>query len=380
MAEPVEQLARHALGAELWEPAVRYLRRAVTRTLARSANREAVALVDHALAALEHLPDNTERTYREIALNISRGVAPRPPVRAIARVRRRDSRTVARASCAGQVADAAAPPAPCSESGCPPVPGRPGHRARAERSASSSSRPFPESPFRSWAHSRGMSLLWLGRSVEANRELEQSFALYDVEEQGPVVMKYGQDCGATSLGYLAVLSCALGRPDRGMAQADEAVSLAKRLSHAHTSAVAMSMAAATHQLRREPGPARERAEAAIALGTEHVLPMWRSMGALLRGWARSEAGDGDDAIEEMRGGIAAWRALGLELSAPWFLTLLAEALDRHDRVDEGLATVDEALSLTARTHDRWYEPESHRVHGLLLEPSDSERPADFTPT
>ena len=139
--------------------------------------------------------------------------------------------------------------------------------------------PFPESPFRSWAHlAAGMSLFWLGRLVEADRELQQSFALYDVEEQGPVVMKYGQDCGATSLGYLAVLSCALGRPDRGSAQANEAVALAQRLSHAHTTAVAMSMAAATHQLRREPGPTRERAEAAIALSTEHILPMWHSMG------------------------------------------------------------------------------------------------------
>ena len=227
--------------------------------------------------------------------------------------------------------------------------------------------PFPESPFRSWGHlAAGMSLFWLGRLVEADRELEQSFAFYDVEEQGPVVMKYGQDCGATSLGYLAVLSWALGRPDRGLAQANEAVALAQRLSHAHTSAVAMSMAAATHQLRREPGPARERAEAAVALSTEHVLPMWRSWGTVLRGWARCEAGDGDDAIEELRSGISAWRSLGSELAAPWFLTLLAEALDRHGRVDEGLATVDEALSLTARTHDRWYEPESHRVHGLLL--------------
>jgi adenylate cyclase len=366
VAEPVEQLARHALGAELWEPAVRYLRRAVTRTLARSASREAVALVDQALAALEHLPDDAERTYREIALNISRGVA--------------------LVLLYGYAAPAVATAYGRARELCARVGQTPRllgallgvwvfHLFRGDldiaRELSEQClvvvAPFPESPFRSWAHlAAGMSLFWLGRLVEADRELEQSYALYDVEEQGPVVMKYGQDCGATSLGYLAVLSCALGRPDRGMAQADEAVSLAQRLSHAHTSAVAMSMAAATHQLRREPGPARERAEAAIALATEHVLPMWRSMGTLLRGWARSEAGDGDNAIEEMRGGITAWRALGSELAAPWFLTLLAEVLGRHGRVDEGLAAVDEALSLTARTHDRWYEPESHRVHGLLL--------------
>jgi class 3 adenylate cyclase/tetratricopeptide (TPR) repeat protein len=56
----VDALAHHALRGELWPRAVRYGREAAARTLARVPGREAVLLLDQALAALDHLPDTAE--------------------------------------------------------------------------------------------------------------------------------------------------------------------------------------------------------------------------------------------------------------------------------------------------------------------------------
>ncbi|HYB43951.1 MAG TPA: adenylate/guanylate cyclase domain-containing protein, partial [Candidatus Methylomirabilis sp.] len=53
-----EALAYHAAHAELWEPAVRYARAAGLKTDAGRGHREAVALFEQALAALEHLADD----------------------------------------------------------------------------------------------------------------------------------------------------------------------------------------------------------------------------------------------------------------------------------------------------------------------------------
>jgi class 3 adenylate cyclase/tetratricopeptide (TPR) repeat protein len=53
--EVVEALAHHAAHAELWDHAVRYARQAGLRA---SANRDAVAFFEQALAALSHLPDD----------------------------------------------------------------------------------------------------------------------------------------------------------------------------------------------------------------------------------------------------------------------------------------------------------------------------------
>jgi predicted ATPase/class 3 adenylate cyclase len=58
VADQVERLAHHALRGEVWEKAVAYCRQAGDKALARSANREAVACYEHALSALQHLPES----------------------------------------------------------------------------------------------------------------------------------------------------------------------------------------------------------------------------------------------------------------------------------------------------------------------------------
>src|SRR5262249_33255339 len=69
MAEQAERLAHHALRGELWEKAVRYLRQAGLRAMARGANREAVAHLEQALGALRRLPEGRETTELTVDLH-----------------------------------------------------------------------------------------------------------------------------------------------------------------------------------------------------------------------------------------------------------------------------------------------------------------------
>ena len=57
LSEHVERLAHHARAGELWDKAARYLRQAGAKAFAHSANREAVAWFEQALAALKHVPE-----------------------------------------------------------------------------------------------------------------------------------------------------------------------------------------------------------------------------------------------------------------------------------------------------------------------------------
>jgi len=58
--EHVERLAHHALRGELWDDALRYLRRAGLKAAAHSAHREAAARFEAALACARHLPESAE--------------------------------------------------------------------------------------------------------------------------------------------------------------------------------------------------------------------------------------------------------------------------------------------------------------------------------
>jgi class 3 adenylate cyclase/tetratricopeptide (TPR) repeat protein len=70
--DKVAALAHHAFEGARWQEAVGYLHRAGMRAIARSANTEAAACFQHALAALSHLPDRREN--QELAIDLRFGL------------------------------------------------------------------------------------------------------------------------------------------------------------------------------------------------------------------------------------------------------------------------------------------------------------------
>ena len=59
------------------------------------------------------------------------------------------------------------------------------------------------------------------------------------------------------------------------------------------------------------------------------------------------------------------RDTGSEIIQSFFLGLLAEAYQKNGQVEEGLATVAEALAFVERTEERFYEAELWRIYGEL---------------
>jgi class 3 adenylate cyclase/tetratricopeptide (TPR) repeat protein len=70
LIEQVDRLTHHAVRGEMWEKALAYGRQAGTKAFARSANREALACWEQALAALAHLPERRETMEQAIDLRV----------------------------------------------------------------------------------------------------------------------------------------------------------------------------------------------------------------------------------------------------------------------------------------------------------------------
>jgi predicted ATPase len=60
------------------------------------------------------------------------------------------------------------------------------------------------------------------------------------------------------------------------------------------------------------------------------------------------------------------RETGSALWEPYFLALLADVYAQEGQVEEGLATLAEALSAAQATGERWVEAELYRLRGSLL--------------
>ena len=158
----------------------------------------------------------------------------------------------------------------------------------------------------------------------------------------------------------------LGQPDEALNKINEALTLARELTEPHGLAHALFFAAILHQLRREEPMAQEHAEAVISFSREHGLVMYQAMAAIVQAWALLTQRRTEQAVEQMRQGLAALQATGTERVRPHFLALLAEAMDTDRQVEEGLRLLEEAQALIDRNSERYYQAELYRLKGELL--------------
>ena len=77
-----------------------------------------------------------------------------------------------------------------------------------------------------------------------------------------------------------------------------------------------------------------------------------------------QAGEG---IEKLRVGLAAWRKTGARLWLPIFLALEAEAHAKAGHSDTALQIIEEALSISDETGERWALAEVLRIKAGLLQ-------------
>jgi predicted ATPase len=212
----------------------------------------------------------------------------------------------------------------------------------------------------------GMALFFSGALTLARTHLEQVIAL-DVllQSRFQAFPRLVVDGRVSALTHAALALWLLGYPDQAATRNNEALTLAQAQSYPQSLAYALHYAAAFHLFRREAQAAQARAEAAIALSTEHGFMMWLAAGTVARGWALAAQGQGEAGIAQIRQGLAAWQATGTANAQSVVLAVLAEAYGQVEQTEEGLRVLTEALTVVDKTGECVYAAELYRLKGVL---------------
>ncbi|TDG03981.1 adenylate/guanylate cyclase domain-containing protein [Paraburkholderia guartelaensis] len=217
----------------------------------------------------------------------------------------------------------------------------------------------------------GTTLFFQGDFGTAHARQQQVLALYRPQQHHAHAFIYGTDPGIRDLNLSAWIMWYQGYPDRACKPNQEALALAKKMSHPFSLAFTLVATAVLHQFRREAQLVQERAESAIALSTAQGFPFWLGWGTILRGWALAEQGCLEEGIAQMTQGLSAYRTAGAELGRSYVLGLFASAYEHAGHAQAGLGALAEALAMVERTGERYYEAELHRLRGeLILHQSD----------
>jgi predicted ATPase len=360
-----ELVAHHYTAAGLSIPAIRYWRRAGQRAVQRSAHLEAVAHLRKGLELLATLPETPERAQQELDLQATLG----PALMAL------------KGYAAPEVADAYARAHElCEQVGdtpqlCEVLVGlcvfyqeraelRTAHELAQQLLSVAQRLQDPVGLL--WAHNvLGYTLRLMGEFVHARTHLEQSLALYN-RHTPPTSYSFVFNPGVDSLCGLSETLYVLGYPDQALQRAQEALDLARALSHPFSLAEALSIAARMHRRYGTPHAAQALEDASVALCREQGFAQGLAQGTVLQGWEFAQQGQTEAGIAQMRRGLEALRATGAEVEQPWLLTLLALAYGNVGQPEEGLVLIAEALDIVDKTGKRIDEAGLYRRKGELL--------------
>lgn len=223
-------------------------------------------------------------------------------------------------------------------------------------------------------------LFYLGEFATAHCHAAQCVSMYDPQRHHGLAPLYGYDLGAACLGYTAQALWMLGYPDQAQKRCQEALTLARKLSHPFSEAFILGHLAVLHQFARNGREASERADTLVTFCTQKGFTQWMEMGIILRGWGLAMQGQVDAGIAEMRKGLASSGAAGTGLGQAPVMTQLAEACWMAGRIDEGLDALEQALTAMEATGEYWWAAETYRLYGELLQIAEcGSRNAALTP-
>jgi predicted ATPase len=361
-------LARHFQEAGIAEKAIAYLLQAGEQAKRSSANEAAITHLTRGLALLETIPATPERDQRELHLHIALGV---PLVLIKGHASPEVEATYARARELCEPAYAGDIPQRFQA-----LMGlRRYYLARGELGTAQDlgeelltlAQSEQDPTHLSRAHMMHADTLdSLGEFAQVLDQCQQGLAVYDPRQSRSHIFLFGNDTGVGCQMYEALALWHLGYPDQAMKRADESLTLAHELSHPFTLVFALYYTARLHMLRVEVRAAQEQVEAVLRIATERGFALFQAFGTVLRGWALAEGGEIEEGIGEMQQGLAAWRAMGLEVVLPESLSFLAGAYGKAGQAEEGLRLVSEALSRVERTGERKFGAELYRLKGELL--------------
>jgi len=213
----------------------------------------------------------------------------------------------------------------------------------------------------------GMVQFALGQYTTALNHL-QHMASYYKPDQHPrtFISLRGSDGGSAARAYLACCLWCLGYPDQAAAQSQRALTLARELGHPWSLADVLCYAGCMfHGMRRDPQALLDAATE-LAQVAEKGVPGWEWASMLYRGEALALLGQLEEGISLMREGVAGCRAISVHLYLSCTHGFLAETQARAGRPKEGLATLEEALTLVAETDEHHWEAELYRLRAQIL--------------
>ena len=197
--------------------------------------------------------------------------------------------------------------------------------------------------------------------------------LYDRDRHAGMAAMYGSHDPAVCGGMFAGRASAImGLADESARLGEEAVTLARSLDHPFSLGLALTFRAASAQALGDHDAATVNADEATTIAREQGFRLMLGWCLAVSGWAEVQRGDADRGGAWIDEAIATTRATGSDQFLSYLMASRAEAYLAAGRPADALQAARDGFAAVARTAERFYEAELHRLQGEALLATDGD--------
>ena len=157
----------------------------------------------------------------------------------------------------------------------------------------------------------------------------------------------------------------LGYPEAALKDVNESFRDAREIRQAATLMHALAHSTATLILCGNYVESGARARELVGLAKDKGSLYWKANGMMWEGCRSALTGSSSEAIEALTSALAGYRSTGATLYTPFVRSHLARAYAALVQHREASNVIDEAITVTAKTKEKWSEAEIHRTAGDL---------------
>ncbi len=363
LAEHAERLAHHAFRGEVWEKAVAYLRQAGAKAIARSANREATACFEQALAALAHLPETRETLEQAIDLRFDLRTSLWPLGelgRALGYLREAESlaKTLDDQRQLGWVSVYMTLYSWII-----------GHSTEARafgQNAHAIAETFSDLPLQVAAN------YYLGATCYSSGNYQQAIGFLRRAIQAVEGDRMRERAGLAGFpavmarSFLAFSLADRGDFEEGIAHGEEGIRIGEALDHPYSLVVLCWGFAYLYGVKGDLSHAIRLAERGRVLARDLNIPLLSPLVTGCLGAVYARAGRLADGLSLLQETLAAYESIGLGLSHSLAVAHLGEAYMLADRLEDALAFARRALALARERGERGFEAYALHLLGEIL--------------
>ena len=211
----------------------------------------------------------------------------------------------------------------------------------------------------------GTSLLMTGDIAGGRAHFDRGIGFHDPTDRNPLVTGGGADAKVVMLGFRSVALWLLGYPTAALADTNQALSRAREITPVGTLMHTLSWTIFIRILCGHYAAASVLVDELVALADEKDTSFWKAWGMMNKGWLAALTGNASDAVRVISSGIAAWRSTEATMCVPFYSSWLATAYAQLNQFEEAWRAIGEAITMTEKTKERWFEAEIHRLAGEI---------------